>query len=164
VTKDRHLWTPTCVPRCDTSAMAEPALSPTPVDPREFLAAVPHAVRRADGEVLLRLMEDVTGQPARMWGPSIVGFGQYHYRYASGHEGDAAAVAFSPRKAHLVLYGLTYAGSSDVLLAELGKHKRGAGCLYVNKLADIDLVILRQLVEEGYDYMSTVLHCPVPTP
>lgn len=75
--------------------MAEPARRPTDADPREFIAVVDHPVRRADAEVLLDLMEDVTGQPAVMWGPSIVGFGHYHYRYASGHEGDAGALGFS---------------------------------------------------------------------
>lgn len=142
--------------------MAEPALRPTSVDPREFVAAVDHPVRRADAEVLLDLMEDVTGQPAAMWGPSIVGFGHYHYRYASGHEGDANAIGFSPRKANLVLYGLTYGEAPERLLTTLGKYKRGAGCLYVNKLADIDLAVLRQLAREGYEYVTTVLHAPTP--
>jgi hypothetical protein len=144
--------------------MAEPALHPTPVDPRQFIAAVPHAVRRADATVLLTLMEDASGQPARMWGPSIVGFGQYHYRYATGHEGDAAAVGFSPRKAHLVLYGLTYGDHAEPLLEKLGKHRRGAGCLYVNKLADIDLEVLQQMVHESYAYMTTVMHSPTSGP
>lgn len=140
--------------------MAEPALRPTDVDPREFIAAVDHSVRRSDAEILLELMEEVTGQPARMWGPSIVGFGRYHYRYASGHEGDAGAVGFSPRKAHLVLYGLTYGEASEPRLAELGKCKRGAACVYVNKLADIDLGVLKLLIREGYEYMTTVMHSP----
>lgn len=142
--------------------MAEPVMRPTGADPREYIAAVEHRVRRADAETLLQLMEDATGQPARMWGPSIVGFGQYHYRYASGHEGDAAAVGFSPRKANQVLYGLTYGEGSEELLARLGKHKRGAACVYVNKLADIDLDVLRQLIGEGHEYVTTVLHSPTP--
>ncbi|MHA7287996.1 DUF1801 domain-containing protein [Arthrobacter sp. MDT3-44] len=144
--------------------MGDPVLRPTVADPREFVAAVPHPVRRADAEVLLELMHKVSGRPARMWGPSIVGFGQYHYRYATGHEGDAPAVGFSPRKAHLVLYGLTYGDHTESLLGKLGKHKRGVGCLYVNKLADIDLVILQQLIQEGYDHMTAVVHSPAPGP
>jgi Domain of unknown function (DU1801) len=142
--------------------MPEPALRPTDVDPREYVAAVEHPVRRADAELLLELMEDATGQPACMWGPSIVGFGHYHYRYASGHEGDAAAVGFSPRKANLVFYGLTYGEASEALLARLGKHKRGAGCVYINKLADVDLGVLGDMVREGYEYVTTVLHSPAP--
>lgn len=147
-----------------TAGMAEPVLRPTDVDPRRFIAEVGHPVRRADAEVLLELMEDVTGEPAAMWGPSIVGFGHYHYRYASGHEGDAAAVGFSPRKAHLVLYGLTYGAVSEPLLERLGKHRRGVGCVYVNKLADIDLAVLGQLVREGYEYVTTMMHTPSPDP
>jgi hypothetical protein len=143
--------------------MPDPVMRPTAVDPASFLAAVPHAVRRGDGEVVLRLMEDLTGQPARMWGPSIIGFGSYHYRYASGHQGDAAAVGFSPRKAHLVLYGLTYDSRSEALLPELGKHRRGAGCLYVNRLADVDSAILGRLIRDGYQYATSVLHSPHPS-
>lgn len=144
--------------------MAEPVMRPTDVDPRGFITAMGHPVRRTDAEVLLELMEDATGQPAAMWGASIVGFGHYHYRYASGHEGDAAAVGFSPRKAHLVLYGLTYGETSEPLLVKLGKHRRGVGCVYVNKLADIDLAVLRQMVREGYEYVTTVVHSPSPGP
>lgn len=112
--------------------MAEPALRLTDVDPHEFIASVDHPVRRADAEVLLELMEDVTGQPAAMWGPSVIGFGHYHYRYASGHEGDACAIGFSPRKANLVLYVLTYGDDSEALLAKLGRHKRG-GIVYLRQ-------------------------------
>ncbi|MHA7287955.1 DUF1801 domain-containing protein [Arthrobacter sp. MDT3-44] len=140
--------------------MADPVLRPTPVDPRAFIAGVEHPVRRADAEVLLELMEETTKQPPRMWGPSIVGFGEYHYRYASGREGDAAAVGFSPRRAHLVLYGLTYADQAEHLLGQLGKHRRGAGCLYVSKLDDINLTILRQLVQEAYNHTMSTLHSP----
>lgn len=144
--------------------MAEPALRPTDLDPRQYISAVEHPVRRADAETLLELMEDVTGQPAAMWGPSIVGFGSYHYRYASGHEGDACAVGFSPRKSSLVFYGLIYGEASEPLLAKLGKHRRGAGCIYVNKLADVDLAVLQQMAREGYDYTMTVIHSPTSGP
>ena len=100
----------------------------------EFLAAVEHPVRREDGLRLLELMSGITGQPAEMWGPTIVGFGTYHYKYDTGREGEAPAVGFSPRKASLSLYGLTYGPEAADLLGRLGKHKTGAGCLYVNKL------------------------------
>ena len=103
----------------------------------------------------MELMRDITGQEPVMWGPSIIGFGSYHYKYASGHEGDAAAVGFSPRKGNLALYGLTYAPESAPLLERLGKHKTGAACLYVNKLADIDLDVLKELIELGYRTITT---------
>ena len=142
--------------------MTTPAHRPISTDPHAVIAAVQNPVRKADANVLLSMMEKATGQPPRVWNPSIIGFGQYHYRYASGHEGDAATVGFSPRTSHLVLYGLTYGDHVDQLLAALGKHKRGAGCLYVNKLTDIDVSILRQMVRQGYDYTMTTLHTPHP--
>ena len=124
----------------------------------EFLAAVEHPVRRQDGYRLLELMTAVTGEDAEMWGPTIVGFGQYHYKYDSGREGDASAVGFSPRKASLSLYGLTYGPEAAGLLGRLGKHKTGAGCLYVNKLADVDEGVLAELIRLGYRHVTTVLH------
>ena len=126
-----------------------------------FLAAVGHPVRHRDGLRLLALMEEVTGQPAEMWGPTIVGFGRYHYKYATGREGDAAAVGFSPRKASLSLYGLTYGPESAALLARLGKHRTGAGCLYINKLDDVDEAVLTELIRDGYRHVTSVLHHPV---
>jgi hypothetical protein len=125
-----------------------------------FLDAVEHPVRRKDGLTLLELMSAITGRPAEMWGPTIVGFGNYHYRYETGREGDAPAVGFSPRKASLSLYGLTYGPEASDLLARLGKHKTGAGCLYVNKLDDVDAAVLAQLIRNGYHHVTTVLHQP----
>ncbi|MDP9693951.1 UNVERIFIED_ORG: hypothetical protein J2X79_001503 [Arthrobacter globiformis] len=93
-----------------------------------------------------------------MWGPTIVGFGRVHYKYATGREGNTAAVGFSPRKASLSLYGLTNAPESAELLDRLGKHKTGAGCLYINKLADVDEAVLAELISLGYRYCTTVLH------
>lgn len=124
----------------------------------EFLAAVEHPVRREDGLRLLELMSGITGQPAEMWGPTIVGFGTYHYKYDTGREGDAPAVGFSPRKASLSLYGLTYGPLAADLLGRLGKHKTGAGCLYVNKLRDVDESVLAELIRTGYRHVTTVLH------
>lgn len=131
---------------------------PTAASVEEFLAGVGHPVRRADGSRLLELMSGITGEQAQMWGPTIVGFGRYHYKYDSGREGDAAAVGFSPRKGSLSLYGLTYAPESAGLLGRLGKHKTGAGCLYVNKLEDVDEAVLAELIRIGYRHMTTVLH------
>ncbi|EMY32704.1 hypothetical protein D477_018766 [Arthrobacter crystallopoietes BAB-32] len=138
--------------------MAENKTAPTDVPVEEFLAEVEHPVRRTDGKMLLALMREVTGQEPVMWGPSMVGFGSYHYKYASGRQGDSLAVGFSPRKSNLALYGLTYAPESADLLAKLGKHKTGAACLYVNKLADVDLEVLRELVRLGYAFMTTTDH------
>jgi hypothetical protein len=123
-----------------------------------FLAAVEHPVRHRDGLRLLEMMQDITGQEPEMWGPTIVGFGQYHYTYATGREGDAAAVGFSPRKASLSLYGLTSAPEAAALLARLGKYRTGAGCLYVNKLDDINEAVLAELIRTGYRHVTTVLH------
>ena len=129
--------------------MAENKTKPTEVDPRDFIAAVEHPTRRADAEVLLELMGRVTGCPARMWGPSIVGFGRYHYRYDSGREGDFLITGFSPRKASLSIYLMPgYDDLSDEL-AVLGKHKMGKACLYINTLADVDLDVLERMVERS---------------
>ncbi len=129
--------------------MAENKTKVTDVDPREFIASVEHPTRRADAEVLLEMMTRVTGCAPRMWGPSIVGFGRYHYRYESGREGDFMLTGFSPRKANLVLYVLPGYDDAGADLAELGKHRLGKSCLYVNKLADVDLEVLERLVADG---------------
>jgi len=121
----------------------------TNVDPADFVASVEHAVRRADAERLLAMMSRVSGCKAQMWGPSIVGFGRYHYKYDSGREGDILMTGFSPRKANLVLYVMPgYADMSDHL-SKLGKHKLGKSCLYVNKLADVDLAVLEAIIADG---------------
>ncbi|WP_300973489.1 DUF1801 domain-containing protein [Sphingomonas sp. LHG3406-1] len=129
--------------------MAETRTRATAVSVDDFLQAVEHPVRGADGQALRTLFERVSGEPATMWGPSIVGFGSYHYRYDSGHEGDAPRIAFSPRKGNLVLYLAGFDGLDD-LLARLGKHKRSTGCVYVNKLADIDLPVLEEIVGRSW--------------
>ena len=131
--------------------MAETKTTPTEVSPDAFIAAVEPAAKRADAEVLEALFRRVTREAPRMWGPSIVGYGSYHYRYASGHEGNAPRVGFSPRKARHSLYLLGCGGEDadarfEALLARLGKHSRAVACLYVNKLADIDLAVLEQMV------------------
>lgn len=129
--------------------MAEIKTKPTQVSVDAFLDAVAHPVRRADGQALRAMMERVTGEPATMWGPSIVGFGSYHYRYASGHEGDMPRVAFSPRSANLVLYVGGFP-EYEALLARLGKHKSSKACLYLNKLADVDAGVLEEIARRTY--------------
>lgn len=110
-----------------------------------FLNSVEHPTRREDGFTLLEMMSRVTGVPAKMWGPSIIGFDQYHYKYDSGREGDFFMVGFSPRKANLSLYFMPGYGEYDALIKKLGKVKTGKSCVYVNKLADIDLGVLEEL-------------------
>jgi len=133
--------------------MAQNKTQITDIDPVAFLAAVEHPTRRRDGEVLLEMMRRVTGCEPKMWGPSIIGFGRYHYRYDSGREGDHLITGFSPRKANLVVYVLP--GYDDIgdQLAELGKHKLGKSCLYINKLADVDLTVLEQIVTDAVTKM-----------
>lgn len=131
--------------------MAELKTHATTADPAEFIAAVEPPAKRADAEVLDALFRRATGERAKMWGPSIVGYGSYHYRYASGHEGRACRVGFSPRKAKHSIYVLGCGGEASItrfepLLARLGKHSRSVACLYVNKLADIDLGVLEEMV------------------
>lgn len=145
---------------CHTTPMAENKTQPTDVSVEEFLAAVEHPKRREDGFELLEMMRDITGQEAVMWGPSIVGFGSYHYKYESGREGDSAAVGFSPRKTNLALYGLTYGPDADRLLPELGKHKTGAACLYVNKLDDVDRGVLAEMIRTGYKHVMEEINTP----
>lgn len=119
---------------------------PTEIDPADFVASVEHDVRRGDAEVLLELMERVSGCPPKMWGPSIVGYDEYHYVYESGREGDFLKVGFSPRKANMVLYLLPGYDEAGEMLDRLGKHKIGKSCLYINKLADVDLAVLEELI------------------
>jgi len=139
--------------------MAELKTKPTDVSVDSFLDDIEHPVRRADGNALREMMERATGEPATMWGPTIVGFGTYHYRYASGHEGDMCRVGFSPRAANLVLYVGGFP-EYETLLAKLGKHKRSKACLYVNKLADVDLAVLEDITQRTYAATENADYCP----
>jgi hypothetical protein len=121
---------------------------PTKVSPAKFLGSVENERRRKDGQEILKLMRSVTGEKPVMWGPSIIGFGRQAYRTEGGHEGEIMIVGFSPRKANLVLY-IGSALNDAKLMNKLGKHRRGKGCLYINKLDDIDRDVLRQLVEKS---------------
>jgi Domain of unknown function (DU1801) len=128
--------------------MAENKTKATKISPLKFLAALDNEQRRKDGRELLKLFREVTGEPARMWGPTIIGFGTYHYRYESGREGDMLIAGFSPRTASQVLY-IGQSPETGSLLAKLGKHKTSKGCVYVNKLDDIDRVVLKKLIQAG---------------
>jgi hypothetical protein len=119
---------------------------PTPVSVSEFLEAIADDSRRADARALVKLMRAATGEKPKMWGPSIVGFGSHHYVYESGREGDMPLVGFSPRKPATVLYVSRGFKGFDALLARLGPHKTGGGCLYVKQLADLDNGVLEEIV------------------
>ena len=134
--------------------MAENKTQVTNVDPTKFIAGVEHPTRRTDAETLLEMMSRITGCEPKMWGPSIVGFGRYHYRYDTGREGEYMLTGFSPRKSSLVLYVMPgYEDKQDVL-GRLGKHRIGKSCLYINKLADVDLDVLEEIVALGIDEMK----------
>jgi len=123
----------------------------TKQDVDDFIAAVAHPTRQSDARQLNDLFCRITGWQPRMWGPSIIGYGQYHYTYDSGREGDHLATGFSPRKAGLSIYILPGYADFGAILARLGKHKIGKSCLYINKLADIDTGVLEDLIRAGLD-------------
>jgi hypothetical protein len=124
--------------------MADLKTKPTKVTVASFIAAVADPVKRADANALVKLMQSATGEKPKMWGPSIIGFGSYHYKYDTGREGDMPIVAFSPRKPAIVLYASKDFPGADALLGKLGK--AGKGCIYIKKLADVDQKALEQLV------------------
>ena len=135
--------------------MAENKTTKTEVDPADFIAAVEHPTRRADAEVLDDLFQNITGWKPCMWGPTIVGYGAYDYTYDSGHSGTSLATGFSPRKASQSLYIMPgYLEMTD-LLDRLGKHKIGKACLYINKLADVDLDVVEEIVRRGLEDLGT---------
>lgn len=125
---------------------------PTRVSPAAFIQAIVHPQRRADALELVQMMRSITGASPRMWGPTIIGFEQVHYVYPSGREGDIPLAGFSPRKQALVIY-LGPGIDNVALLAKLGKHKAGVGCLYINKLDDVDRRVLQRLVEHSVHEM-----------
>jgi hypothetical protein len=127
---------------------------PTAASVAAFIAGTPNAQRRADADRALAIFADITGEKPAMWGPSIVGYGTYHYRYESGREGDMCRAGFSPRASALVFYLIGGVAENDPLLARLGKHKFGKSCLYVNKLSDIDESVLRALIAKSWAYMA----------
>ena len=120
----------------------------------EFLDSVANERKRQDSYAILELMQDVTGEEPAMWGTSIVGFGSYHYKYASGRENEWFLVGFSPRKQNLTLYIMSGYDDYESLLADLGKYKTGKSCLYINKLEDVDLPTLRELVKKSVTHMA----------
>ena len=134
--------------------MAEIKTKPTAVSVKDFIAAVPDEQKRRDSKVLVDMMQKITKEKPKMWGPSIIGFGSYHYKYESGHEGDMCITGFSPRKAAISVYILMGFNKSPELMKKLGKYKMGKSCLYVKKLSDIDTKVLEELIEESVKYIK----------
>lgn len=134
--------------------MAENKTQATAVDIKTFLESVEHPTRRSDAEKLDQIFQDVTGFKPVMWGPTIVGYGRYHYVYDSGREGDFLATGFSPRKSNLSIYIMPGYANFEHILQRLGKHKMGKSCLYINKLADIDEGVLKELIKAGLDDLA----------
>lgn len=129
--------------------IAENKTKATTASVAAYIDALTDPARRSDAKELVQLMQSAAGERPKMWGPSIVGFGSYHYRYDSGREGDAPLVGFSPRKAASVLYGLLGKGETKALLPKLGKHTTGKGCLYIKKLSDVDRTVLQALIRDA---------------
>lgn len=119
----------------------------------EFIEQVESPQKREDAYRLLDIFTETTGYPAKMWGPSIIGFGSYHYKYKSGHEGDAPLVGFSPRKAKISLYMATGDPEREVLLQDFGKHTTGKACVYINKVDDIDVEVLRKMIKQSVAFL-----------
>jgi len=126
--------------------MADNKTKPTKLSVAGFIDKLPDQTKRADAKSLVKLMQIAAGEKPKMWGPSIIGFGSYHYRYDSGREGDMPVIAFSPRKAATVLYNMIGFSDSEALRAKLGKHTTGKGCLYIKKLADVDPQVLQAMI------------------
>ena len=131
--------------------MPENKTKPTTSSVTAYINALTDPTRRSDAKELVQLMQQISGEKPKLWGPSIVGFGSYHYRYDSGREGDMPLIGFSPRKAALVLYIMLGHSEAKALLAKLGKHTSGKGCLYIKKLADVDRTVLETLVRNAVD-------------
>lgn len=134
--------------------MAELKTKPTKQSVSAFLKKIPDEKRRKDCEAISRMMAEVTKAKPEMWGPSIVGFGRYKYKYDSGREGEWMVTGFSPRKTDLTLYIMQGFASLPDLMDRLGKHKTGKSCLYIKKLEDVDVKVLRKIVEKSVQMMS----------
>jgi hypothetical protein len=120
----------------------------------QFLGKIADKQVQEDCQALVKLMQKASGYPARMWGTAIVGFGQYHYKYDSGREGDMCLVGFSPRKQNITLYVMAGAPGQDTLLKKLGKHKTGKGCLYLKKLEDVDPGVLEGIIKQAIEHLK----------
>jgi hypothetical protein len=134
--------------------MAEAKTKPTEIAVADFLETVSDEQIRKDCNSIISLMENITGDMAKMWGPAIIGFGKYHYQYDSGRSGEICLAGFSPRKANITLYVLASFPGQDELLAKLGKYKTGKSCLYIKKLSDVDIDVLGSLIKHSVDFLK----------
>ena len=134
--------------------MAKNKTIPTDADVSNYIATVENPQQREDSKCLVRLLQEITGESPYMWGPSIIGFGSYHYKYASGHEGDAPLLGFSPRKTATSLYIYSETEENKKLLLSLGKYKMGKVCIYVKKLSDVDESVMRKIAENSIHYIQ----------
>ena len=134
--------------------MAEQKTKATVASVEDFIKKVEDEQMRDDCRDLVKLMKKVTGSPATMWGTGIIGFGKYHYKYESGHEGEACLTGFAPRKGKISLYLMLGALPNTDLLSKLGKHKAAKGCVYIKKLSDIDTAVLEKLVKYAVDHLK----------
>ena len=134
--------------------MAEAKTKPTEIAVADFLETVSDEQIRKDCNSIISLMENITGDMAKMWGPAIIGFGKYHYQYDSGRSGEICLAGFSPRKANITLYVLAGFPGQDELLAKLGKYKTGKSCLYIKKLSDVDIDVLGLLIKHSVDFLK----------
>lgn len=141
--------------------MAELKTQRTGANVDEFIDAIPDEAVRQDCRTLVELMRRVTGSEPQMWGDSIVGFGECHYKYASGHENDWPCIGFAPRKRELALYVMAGIEHFEDLLPRLGKHRTGKSCLYVKRLSDIDLGVLEQIAAASLQYLKDVSPTPL---
>ena len=139
--------------RTGAGPLSENKTRETDASVEDFLAGVENDRRREDARAVAALMEEITGELARMWGPSIIGFGRYRYRYDSGREGEFFLTGVSPRKSALTVYIMPGFASHDALMDRLGKHRTGRSCLYINKLEDVDLAVLEELVATSVAWM-----------
>ncbi len=134
--------------------MAENKTKPTRASIGDFLSTMGDPTKQADASELIDMMQKLSGRKPALWGPSIIGFGTHHFVYESGRKGDTPIVGFSPRKAALVLYGLSGSDKADDILGRLGKFTRGKGCIYIKKLADIDRAALQDLIKAAVSHRS----------
>ena len=134
--------------------MSEAKTKPTGISVDDFIASVPDERKREDAIAIARIMQEITGEPPAMWGPSIVGFGSYHYKYETARDGFMRIAGFPPRKAALTIYLMGEIESREELLGQLGKHTTGKGCLYIKRLSDVDSEVLRQLIATSVEYFS----------
>ncbi len=134
--------------------MAELKTKQTSENVTKFLNTIEDETKRKDCFEIIEMMKQVTDMQPKMWGTSIIGFGSYHYKYESGHEGDMCIIGFSPRKQNIALYGMGGAERNADLLKQLGKHKTGKGCLYINKLSDVHIDVLQKIIKASFEFLK----------